>query len=400
MNKTKESRPHIGIFGKRNTGKSSLVNLLAGQEVAIVSDKAGTTTDPVSKLMEIFGVGPVVLIDTAGIDDEGMLGEKRIAKSKEVIKTIDLALLVVTNNSIGAFEQELITLFKQAEVPCFIVHNKIDAAPLLDTFKKQTEDTLNISVFPLSINTHSDTTPIIDEMKRLLHDNAWKTGELVGDLIKRGDVVLMITPIDNAAPEGRMILPQVQLIRNVLDNNAIVITCKETEVAEFYSKMQPKPAIVVTDSQVFEMANKVIPPEIPLTSFSIILARQKGAFDEYLKGTPKLKDLKKGDRVLILESCNHQVSCDDIGGVKIAAWLNKFTNHALQYDVVAGLDKLPRDIKDYAMLIQCGGCMITRKQLINRLRPAIDAGIPITNYGMAIAYVHGIFNRAVEVFRK
>lgn len=400
MNKTKESRPHIGIFGKRNTGKSSLVNLLAGQEVAIVSDKAGTTTDPVSKLMEIFGVGPVVLIDTAGIDDEGMLGEKRIAKSKEVIKTIDLALLVVTNNSIGAFEQELITLFKQAEVPCFIVHNKIDAAPLLDTFKKQMEDTLNISVFPLSINTHSDTTPIIDEMKRLLHDNAWKTGELVGDLIKRGDVVLMITPIDNAAPEGRMILPQVQLIRNVLDNNAIVITCKETEVAEFYSKMQPKPAIVVTDSQVFEMANKVIPPEIPLTSFSIILARQKGAFDEYLKGTPKLKDLKKGDRVLILESCNHQVSCDDIGRVKIPAWLNKFTNQALQYDVVAGLDKLPRDIKDYAMLIQCGGCMITRKQLINRLRPAIDAGIPITNYGMAIAYVHGIFNRAVEVFRK
>jgi len=221
---------------------------------------------------------------------------------------------------------------------------------------------------------------------------------LVGDLISHGDVVLLITPIDIEAPEGRMILPQVQVIRDVLDHDGVVVVCKEREVDSFFKKMNPKPVLVITDSQVFPKADASIPKEIPLTSFSIVLARQKGDFQTYLKGTPQISELKDGDRVLILESCTHHVSCDDIGRIKIPRWLGNFTGKRLEYDAVAGLNKISRSITDYAMIIQCGGCMITRKQLINRLKPAIDAGIPVTNYGMAIAYIHGIFNRAIAPF--
>ncbi len=398
MKKGKEIRPHIGIFGKRNSGKSSLINALAGQEVAIVSDVAGTTTDPVSKNMEIGGLGSVVLIDTAGIDDEGMLGEKRIARSREVIKTIDLAILMITENSVGEFESGLIEEFNKFDVPYFVVHNKSDLQPLSAATIQNVEIELQTTILEFSALNKTSIEPLIIQMRSFLPETAWKHGTLVGDLISYGDTVLLITPIDIEAPEGRLILPQVQVIRDVLDHDGVVAICKEREVDSYFKRMQPKPRLVITDSQVFLKADASIPPEIPLTSFSIVLARQKGDFQQYIKGTPKIGELKDGDRILILESCSHHVSCDDIGRVKIPRWLSNFTGKMLEYEVVAGLNQIPRDIHEYALVVQCGGCMITRRQLINRLKPAIDAGIPVTNYGMAIAYVHGIYNRAIKPF--
>lgn len=398
MKKGKEIRPHIGIFGKRNSGKSSMINALAGQEVAIVSEVAGTTTDPVSKNMEIGGLGAVVLIDTAGIDDEGMLGEKRIARSREVIKTIDLAILLITENTLGDFEYGLIDEFNNLDVPYFVIHNKSDLQPLSPDTRTKVENELSTIVLEFSALIKSGIEPLLDQMRRFLPETAWKPGTLVGDLISYGDTVLLITPIDIEAPEGRLILPQVQVIRDVLDHDGVVAICKEREVDAYFKRMEPKPALVITDSQVFLKADASIPKEIPLTSFSIVLARQKGDFQHYIKGTPKIGELKDGDRVLILESCSHHVSCDDIGRVKIPRWLSNFTGKKLEYDTVAGLNSIPRDIRDYALVVQCGGCMITRRQLVNRLKPAIDAGIPVTNYGMAIAYVHGIYNRAIKPF--
>jgi len=398
MKRGKEIRPHIGIFGKRNSGKSSLINALAGQEVAIVSSVAGTTTDPVSKNMEIGGLGAVVLIDTAGIDDEGMLGEKRIARSREVIKTIDLAILLITENTIGDFEYGLIEEFNKLDVPYFVVHNKSDIQPLSEVTISRVEKELSTIILEFSIRNTNSLEPLIDQMRSFLPETAWKQGTLVGDLISYGDTVLLITPIDIEAPEGRLILPQVQVIRDVLDHDGVVVICKEREVDAFFKRMEPKPKLVVTDSQVFLKADASIPNEIALTSFSIVLARQKGDFQHYIKGTPKIGKLNDGDRILILESCSHHVSCDDIGRVKIPRWISNFTGKKLEYDTIAGLNMIQRDIHDYALVVQCGGCMITRRQLINRLKPAIDAGIPVTNYGMAIAYCHGIYNRAIKPF--
>jgi [FeFe] hydrogenase H-cluster maturation GTPase HydF len=398
MKKGKEIRPHIGIFGKRNSGKSSLINALAGQEVAIVSDVAGTTTDPVSKNMEIGGLGAVVLIDTAGIDDEGMLGEKRIARSREVIKTIDLAILLITENTVAQFEYGLIDEFNKFDVPYFVVHNKSDQQELSTETSGKIEHELQTIVLEFSALGNSSVEPLVRQMRRFLPETAWKPGTLVGDLISYGDTVLLITPIDIEAPEGRLILPQVQVIRDVLDHDGIVAICKEREVDAYFKRMEPKPRLVITDSQVFLKADASIPQEIPLTSFSIVLARQKGDFQNYIKGTPKIGELKDGDRILILESCSHHVSCDDIGRVKIPRWLSNFTGKKLEYDTVAGLNAIQRDIRDYSLVVQCGGCMITRRQLVNRLKPAIDAGIPVTNYGMAIAYVHGIYDRAIKPF--
>jgi len=231
-------------------------------------------------------------------------------------------------------------------------------------------------------------------------DSAYKTVTFIGDLISYGDTVLLITPIDSEAPEGRMILPQVQVIRDVLDNDGVAVVCKEREVDALFKRMFPKPVLVITDSQVFQQADASISKDIPLTSFSIVLARQKGNFEAYLKGTPYIDKLENGDRILILESCSHHVSCDDIGRVKIPRWLSNYTGKDLKYDIVSGLDEPPQAITNYAMVIQCGGCVITKKQLINRLKPAIDAGIAVTNYGMAIAYLHGIYHRAVQPFNK
>lgn len=396
--KTSIRKPFIGIFGKRNNGKSSLVNCLAGQEVAIVSEIAGTTTDPVKKTVEIGGIGPVVLVDTAGIDDTGILGEKRIAAARKIINTVDIALLVIVNGAFDDFELELIHQFRESDVPYLIVNNKIDLYPVDEQIIANISADFKAKVIPFSTLKPINAGVLVKEIKSAIPESVWRPATLVGDLISYGDTVLLITPIDIEAPEGRLILPQVQVIRDVLDNDGVVVVCKERELDMFFRQMQPKPKLVITDSQIFLKADASIPQEIPLTSFSIILARNKGDFEAYKKGTPKISELNDGDKVLILESCTHHVSCDDIGRMKIPRWMNNFTGKKLEFQVVAGLDSVPGKITDYALVVQCGGCMITHKQLYNRIQPAIKAGIPVTNYGMAIAYIHGIYNRAIAPF--
>jgi [FeFe] hydrogenase H-cluster maturation GTPase HydF len=375
-----------------------LINALSGQDTAIVSDVAGTTTDLVKKSIEIEGIGPVILLDTAGIDDVGELGLKRVAKTNEALKIIDLAILVITNNTISEPEIELIDKFEDLKLPWFTVHNKADLAIIneqtIDFFKQKNKEIISFSTIQ---KTNLDE--IILKIQKYIPESAYKISTLIGDIMHYGDTVLLITPIDIEAPEGRLILPQVQVIRDILDNDGIAMVIKEREIDTYLSKMSPKPALVITDSQVFLKADAAIPKDIPLTSFSIILARQKGDFSNYIKGTPHIDNLKDGDKILILESCTHHVSCDDIGRVKIPRWLTNYTGKKLEFTFVTGLDKLP-NIHDYSMVIQCGGCMITRKQVLNRLKPAIDAGIPISNYGMAIAYCHGIYHRAVAPFLK
>lgn len=395
----RDLKPHIGIFGRRNNGKSSLINTLTGQDIAIVSEVPGTTTDPVRKSIEIAGVGPAVIIDTAGIDDSGELGSKRIGKTREAMKIIDLGILVIAGNLFGDPEKEIIRDLEKQEVPFMIIHNKADIEPADPALMKVLQEKYGVPVIDFSAKNPLNLAELTSAIREQTPENAYRPTTLVGDLIAPGDVVVLITPIDTEAPEGRMILPQVQVLRDVLDHNGVAVFVKEGEAPEYIRTMEPKPVLVVTDSQVFPKADAAVPKEIFLTSFSIVLARQKGDFDNYLKGTPAISELKDGDRVLILESCTHHVSCDDIGRMKLPRWLSAFTGKKLTFDVVAGLSKVERDIRDYAIVIQCGGCMITRKQVINRLKPAVDAGIPVTNYGMAIAWVYGIFPRAIEPFK-
>jgi len=396
--KGRESKPHIGIYGRRNNGKSSLINCLAGQDIAIVSDHAGTTTDPVKKSFEVNDFGPVILVDTAGIDDTGELGTKRVERTVNTLNIIDLALLVVTDNSWGEHEDELIRKFKEGDIPFIVIHSKSDIKEPTEEFKKKIISVTGTSLFEFSSLDKRNYEELISLIRTTIPEHSYKTTSLLGDIISYGDIVILITPIDIEAPAGRLILPQMQAIRDILDNEAVAIVLKEREVDAFLKKTGIKPALAITDSQVFVKADASIPHEIPLTSFSIMLARFKGDFENYLKGTPKISELKDGDRVLLLESCTHHVSCDDIGRTKIPRWINSFTGKKIEYDVVAGLDSLVRPVNDYSLVIQCGGCMITRKQLHNRLQPAIRAGIPVTNYGMAIAYVQGIYNRAIAPF--
>ncbi|TFG88441.1 MAG: [FeFe] hydrogenase H-cluster maturation GTPase HydF [Candidatus Atribacteria bacterium] len=400
MSKGRDAKPHIGIYGRRNNGKSRLINCLAGQDIAIVSEQAGTTTDPVKKSFEITGFGTVILVDTAGIDDSGELGEKRVDRTLRTLDIIDLALLVVTENSWSDYEDDLIRKFHDQDVPFIIIHNKSDLVEPSTEFKERMKFNTGKDLFEFSAIDKRNYEDLIKLIKETIPEYSYKTHTLLGDLINHGDIVILITPIDMEAPAGRLILPQVQAIRDILDNDAVAIVLKEREIDAFLKKTAIKPALVITDSQVFIKADASIPPEIPLTSFSIMLARFKGDFDSYLNGTPGISDLKDGDRVLLLESCTHHVACDDIGRTKIPRWINNFTGKKIVYDVVAGLDLLPHPITEYSLVIQCGGCMITRKQLRNRLQPAIKAGIPVTNYGMAIAYVQGIYTRAIKPFVK
>lgn len=400
MSKGKDQKPHIGIFGRRNNGKSSLINCLSGQDIAIVSEVAGTTTDPVKKSMEIDGIGPVILVDTAGIDDEGDLGKQRIKKSLQTIPNMDLAILVITDQTLGSYEEDLMERFHKKDLPFIIVHNKTDQCPITEKFLTETEARVQAKLIPFSCLRAENLEVLVAEMRKTIPESAYISNTLIGDLIQAGDTVLLVTPIDDEAPEGRLILPQVQLIRDVLDNDAVAVVLKERELDEHIRKMSPPPALVVTDSQVFLKVDGSVPNEIPMTSFSIVLARQKGNFEHYLKGTYALGELKDGDQVLLLESCTHHVSCDDIGRVKIPRWLDQFSGKKLEYTVVSGLDQVPGDITDYAIVIQCGGCVITKKQVQNRLKPAIDAGVPVTNYGMAIAFVQGIYQRAILPFTK
>ncbi len=400
MSKGRESKLHIGIYGRRNNGKSSLINCLAGQDIAIVSEQPGTTTDPVRKSFEITGFGPVILVDTAGIDDSGELGQKRVDRTIRTLDIIDLALLVVTDNSWGESEDDLVKRFRANDVPFIVINNKSDLQLPSADFREKINSITGKDLFEFSATDRRNYEKLIQLIRDTIPEHSYKTPALLGDMINQGDVVILITPIDIEAPEGRLILPQVQAIRDILDNDAVAIVLKEREVDSFLRKTKIKPALAVTDSQVFEKADASIPPEIPLTSFSIMLARFKGDFDSYLNGTPKISELRDGDRILLLESCSHHVACDDIGRTKIPRWISSFTGKKTEFDMVAGLDVLPRPITDYSLVIQCGGCMITRKQLHNRLLPAIKAGIPVTNYGMAIAYVKGIYNRAIAPFVK
>lgn len=398
MEKGREHKPHIGIFGRRNFGKSSLINALVGQEVAIVSENPGTTTDPVKKSMEIEGVGPAILIDTAGIDDSGDLGELRVNKSREIMKIIDLALVVISGNQAGHYEDQLAEEFYDAGVPFIFVHNKSDLVPLDTAFSNSLTEKFKTAVIELSATDGKNLDELNKAIKAVMPETAYHTRSLLGNLVKQGDVVLLIAPIDTEAPEGRLILPQVQAIRDILDNNCIAIVLKESELETYMSKAMLRPSLAICDTSVIVKADTLVPCDIPLTGFSILLAMYKGEFTKYLSGTPAISKLKDGDRILMLESCTHHVSCDDIGRNKIPLWMRKFTGKKLEFDVVAGLNQVSRPIHDYALVVQCGGCMITRKQLVNRLRPAIDAGIPVTNYGMAIAYMQGVYERAIAPF--
>lgn len=394
----KDLKPHIGIFGRRNNGKSSIINKLTGQDIAIVSDFAGTTTDPVKKSMEIFGIGPAVIIDTAGIDDYGELGTKRVEKTYQTIKNIDSAILVITNNEFDTPEIELINRFTENDIPFLVIHNKSDIIPIDTSLKSRIEHDYNTKV--LDFNTiNGDTSTLTELLKKTIPETSYHKPSLLGDIIKPKDVVVLVTPIDAEAPDGRMILPQVMAIRDVLDNDCICVVVKETNLQDYFEKITCKPALVVTDSQVFAMVNKIVPPEIPLTSFSIVLARLRGDFDNYAKGTSFLSQLKDDDKILMLESCTHQVNCEDIGRYKIPNLIRKFTKKNISFDYVSGLAPI-ENIEQYAMVIQCGGCMVTRKQLINRTNMAVNKNIPISNYGMTLAYLNGIFDRAMEPFRK
>lgn len=400
MKKGNELKPHIGIFGRRNVGKSSFINAITMQDIAIVSSTPGTTTDPVKKSYEIFSIGPVVLIDTAGIDDEGELGHKRIEKTLQVIESIDLAILLVTNNEFGKYEMELIEKFNEYEIPYVIIFNKIDIYTPRKDFINLIKEQTGKDVIFFSCLKPENVKEIIKIISQNIPDSAYKKSSLLGDIIHNGDIILLIVPIDIEAPEGRLILPQVQVIRDILDNDAIAIVLKEKEVEYFLRHTKIKPKLAITDSQIFQKANAMIPHDVMLTSFSIVLARNKGPFELYLKGTPKIDELKDNDNVLILESCSHQISCEDIGRVKIPRWLEQYTGKKLNIDVVSSFNMIPKPIEKYSLVIQCGGCVITRRQLFNRLKPAIKANIPVTNYGLAISYLQGIFKRAIEPFVK
>ena len=392
----KTKRIFIGIFGRRNQGKSSLINAIAGQDIAIVSNIPGTTTDPVKKSIEVFGIGPVVFVDTAGIDDVGEMGEKRIKKTMEVLKTIDVAIVLISENIFGQPEADVIKQLNNYQIPFVIVHNKSDKI----TIGKNLFSVLSEYASPIVECSAQDKTGIpelIDTLVKITPPSAYISKTLLGDVVSEGDLTALVMPQDSEAPEGRLILPQVQLIRDILDNNAIAIGLQPPELKAYLQKQ--KPHLVITDSQVFDFVSKIVPAEIPLSSFSIILARSKGNFSDYLLGTPFISTLKDGDKILMMESCTHVTSCEDIGRHKIPAMLQKFTGKRLEFDWVSSLSPLP-DLNLISMGIQCGACMVTEKQVSNRVKQLLDNNIPVSNYGMTIAYVTGIFDRVTEIFRK
>lgn len=397
--KGSELKPRIGLFGRRNYGKSSLVNFLTGQSVSIVSAEAGTTTDPVRKTMEISGIGPVVWVDTAGIDDNGYLGDMRVEKTFQVLPEVDLALILFTNNSFDVEETRLVEACRDIDKPFLLVYTQSDRSVpdnrLLGFLSsKYGSDHL----FVVNIFDQRLRVALCDRIKSLLPESSYVMPSMLAGLIRPDDDVVMVTPIDSSAPEGRMILPQVQVLRDILDNDAKAHVVKETGLQSLLNGFSRPPALVVTDSQVFASVAKIVPRSVPLTSFSILLARTKGLFSEYLKGTPAISSLGDGDRVLLLESCTHNVTCEDIGRVKIPKLLAAFTGKRLQCDVVAGASPLPENIAAYSLVIQCGGCVITRRQVAARLAPVLKAGVPVSNYGLTLAYLNGIFKRATEMF--
>lgn len=385
-------KKHIILLGRRNNGKSSLINAFTGQQTAIVSEIPGTTTDPVKKSYEIPGFASVIFIDTAGSDDQGILGQKRTEKTFQALTRADLAIVTISANQFGEEEEKLIERLKKFSIPFIIVHTKSDLIPLKPALKSELEQKYRVPVKDFSIRHPEKCGELIGELQNIAPLSPHRS--LLGDILEPNDILLLVTPIDSEAPVGRLILPQVQMIRDILDNRCISVVLQPEEIPSFL-KTGLVPRLTITDSQAFKRVSELLPVHWPLTSFSIVLARHKGNFEKYLQGTKYIRQLSENDRILMLESCSHHVSCEDIGRVKIPALLQKFTNLRLNFDFIAGLDPIPRSVKDYALIIQCGGCMVTAKQLENRLLPFLEAGVPVSNYGMTLAYIQGIFGRAV-----
>lgn len=389
MKTLKSMRLQIGVFGKTNVGKSSFLNRITNQEISIVSDIAGTTTDVVEKSMELLPVGPVTFLDTAGLDDESELGEKRVEKTMKVINRIDVAIIVCDFNGIDDYEKELIKKFEELKIPYLIVENKCDI--------KKVELSCYDNVLYTSVK---DDEALVFKFKeaivKLLPEDFVNSPKIAGDLVPPQSTVILVIPIDKEAPKGRIILPQVQTIRDLLDSNCMPYVVKETELKQAIVNLKTPPALVITDSQAFKKVSEIVPENIPLTSFSILFARLKGDLDEFTKGAEAIENLKDGDMVLILESCTHHAIEDDIGRVKIPNLLRKRTGKNLVIHNYAGHD-FP-DVKDYKLIIHCGACMTNRREVLSRILIANKSGVPITNYGVAISYCLGILPRAVKIF--
>lgn len=393
-------RVHIGFFGRRNAGKSSVVNAVSGQALALVSEVKGTTTDPVQKAMELLPMGPVVLIDTPGIDDEGVLGEQRVRRTRQILNKTDVAVLVVDGTvGIRDPEQELLGIFKEKNIPYVVAFNKEDLGKeksLPDGRKEEPSPNQEEGRIRISAKTGYQ----IQELKELIAHLAVRQEpdqRIIGDLLAPSDFVVLVVPIDQAAPKGRLILPQQQTIRDILESRAAAIVVREFELKDTLAKLGKKPAMVITDSQVFAKVNADTPPEIPLTSFSILFARKKGNLELAVQGAAAIGQLQNGDSVLISEGCTHHRQCDDIGSVKIPRWLQEYTGKKLQIQLSSGTE-FPEDLSGYQLVIHCGGCMLNEREMKYRLQCAQDQGIPITNYGIAIAYMQGILRRSVALF--
>ncbi len=387
LNETPSSeRVHIGFFGRRNAGKSSVVNAVTGQELSVVSDVKGTTTDPVYKSMELLPMGPVVIIDTPGFDDEGTLGEMRVRKTKQILNRADCAVLVVDKTA-GKTEadEELIRLFEEKKIPYVVAYNKCDL--------NGTQD------YPDGLSVSAEKGLFIHELKERI-GKLVNTGDtklrIAGDLLKPLDLVVLVIPIDKAAPKGRLILPQQQTIRDILEAGAVAISVRDTELKETLARLGTKPALVITDSQAFEQVNIDTPDDILLTSFSILMARYKGFLEDSVKGVAAISKLEDGDKILISEGCTHHRQCDDIGTVKLPRWLKEYTKKDLVVETTSGRE-FPDELSSYRLIIHCGGCMLNEREMEYRRKCAADAGIPFTNYGTAIAFMKGILKRSLMV---
>ena len=381
------NRIHIGFFGCRNAGKSSVVNAITGQELAVVSDVLGTTTDPVQKAMELLPLGPVMIIDTPGFDDVGELGEKRIQKTKQILNRTDIAVLVVdAKKGFAATDKQLLALIQEKELPYLIIYNKSD---LLEKIPEEEEHSIYISAL--------QKQGIQECKEKLAHQIPTEdmTLQIVGDLLSPGDLAVLVIPIDSAAPKGRLILPQQQVIRDILEAGAAAVTVRNTELAGVLQKLEGKVRMVITDSQAFEEVAAIVPKEIPLTSFSILMARFKGYLETAVRGIQAVDSLNDGDRILISEGCTHHRQCEDIGTVKLPNWLLKYTGKDLKFEWSSGRE-FKEDLSPYAMVIHCGGCMLNEREVNYRMKCAVDQGIPFTNYGIAIAYMKGILQRSIE----
>lgn len=398
-------RIHIGFFGLRNAGKSSLVNAVTGQELALVSDVKGTTTDPVKKAMELLPLGPVVIIDTPGIDDEGTLGGLRVKKARQTLNYTDIAVLTVdASKGLQNADRELITLFEDKKIPYLIAYNKADLltddTPDMHTTSSDADGIKTAASPEHVIYVSAETKQNIYELKKKIANLAKKeenNKHIVADLLNSRDTVVLVVPIDSAAPKGRLILPQQQTIRDILEAGAIAVVSRDTELAGTLSSLKEKPRLVITDSQAFGQVSRCTPAEIPLTSFSILFARYKGNLAMAVEGAAQLKKLKDGDTVLISEGCTHHRQCGDIGTVKLPAWIKDHTHKDIHFEFTSGTE-FPEELSGYALIIHCGGCMLNEREMQYRLRHAKDCGVPITNYGIAIAQMHGILKRSLEPF--